>query len=110
MCSSLHIIAKNLYSKSSLFIINLQDFKNRKVKKMVDEDWGYIEIKLESLLKEKNLSKSKFSFLSQMQRSQLNKWLRNEVSYIDLHVLSRICKSLDCNVEDVLEYHDPKVK
>lgn len=73
-------------------------------------DYGSIKIKLNDLLKEKGISKNKLSHLAEMQRTQINRFCRNEVTRLDTDVLARICATLDCRIEDLLEYVPPTSK
>lgn len=69
----------------------------------VEEDYGYIKIKLEDLIKENEISKNKLAHRAELQRTQLNQYCNGTVA-----VLARICNALDCKVEDLLEYVPPK--
>ena len=68
------------------------------------EDFGYIKIKLKDLISSKGISKNKLSHLAQMERSQINKYYRNEVTRLDTAVLARLCTALDCEISDLLEF------
>lgn len=72
------------------------------------EEYGYIKIKLQELLEEKNMSKNKFSHRAEMQRSQINQFCNGEITRLDTAVLSRICHALGCKIEDLLEYMPPE--
>ena len=65
---------------------------------------GRIIIKLDELIKSKNISKNKVSHKAEMQRTQLNNYCNNKTTGIDTEVLARLCYALDCKVEDILEY------
>lgn len=65
---------------------------------------GHIKIKLDELIKDAGISKNKLSHLAEMQRSQINNYCKNEISRLDIDVLARICSTLDCKIEDLLEY------
>lgn len=71
------------------------------------EEYGYVKIKLKEVMQEKGMSKSKLAFRAELQRTQLNLYYNNEINRVDLHVLSRICKALDCDINDLLEYIPP---
>lgn len=71
---------------------------------MEAKNYGYIKIKLDKLLKQKNLSKNKLAYRADMQRTQINRYCRNEVTRLDTDVLARICSALGCRIEDLLEY------
>lgn len=65
---------------------------------------GTIKIHLEELLNESGLSKNKFCQRAELQRGQLNSYLRNSITRLDIDVLSRMCYTLDCQISDILEY------
>lgn len=71
---------------------------------MEDQDYGYIKIKLDELIKEKGISKNKLSHRAEMQRSQINQYCSGEITRLDTAVLARICCTLDCKIEDLLEF------
>lgn len=71
---------------------------------MEEYDYGYIKIKLEQLLKDRNISKNKLAHRAEMQRTQINNYCNNQITRFDSAVLARICSALDCKIEDVLEY------
>ena len=65
---------------------------------------GTIRIHLEELLTKSGLSKNKFCQRAELQRGQLNSYLRNSITRLDIDVLSRMCHTLDCQISDILEY------
>ena len=65
---------------------------------------GKIIICLDEKLKEKGLSKNKFAQRAEMQRTQLNRYIKNEVALISVDVLARMCSVLECEVSDLLKY------
>ena len=71
---------------------------------METKDYGYIRVKLDELLKQRNLSKNKLAHRAEMQRTQINHYCRNEISRLDSVDLARICSALECRIEDLLEY------
>lgn len=71
---------------------------------MYDQDYGYIHIKLAELIEERGISKNKLSHRAEMQRSQINQYCNNQVTRLDTAVLARICSTLDCRIEDLLEF------
>lgn len=68
---------------------------------------GSIEIHLGKLLEDAGLSKNKFCQRAEIQRSQLNGYLNNTITRLDTDVLSRICRTLNCSIGDLLEYIPP---
>lgn len=71
-------------------------------------EYGTIRIKLDELIKEKDISKNKLSHRAEMQRSQLNNYCNNTISRLDIDVLARICTVLECEISDLLEFVPPE--
>jgi len=69
---------------------------------------GSIEIHLKELIDAAGLSKNKFCQRAELQRGQLNAYLNNTITRLDVDVLIRICDTLNCSISDVLEYHKPE--
>lgn len=69
---------------------------------------GHIEIHLKKLLLNTGMSKNKFCQRAEIQRSQLNGYLNNTITRLDVDVLIRICHTLNCSISDLLEYHPPE--
>ncbi len=66
--------------------------------------YGKIRIKLDELIKQKNISKNRLSHKAEMQRTQLNNYCNNKITRLDTDVLARLCTALDCRIEDLLEF------
>lgn len=65
---------------------------------------GTVRIKLGELLQERQLSKNKFAQRAELERTQLNRYINNEVALLSVDVLARMCATLNCKIEDLLEY------
>ena len=63
-----------------------------------------VRIKLGELLQERQLSKNKFAQRAELERTQLNRYINNEVALLSVDVLARMCSTLNCKIEDLLEY------
>lgn len=74
---------------------------------MPDVDYGYIEILIDDLLQERQMSKNALAEKANLQRTQLNAYCNNKIKRPDFDVLSRICFVLDCEINDVLRYIKP---
>lgn len=74
---------------------------------MIDVDYGEIRIKLDKLIADQKISISKLAFRSEMQRTQLKSYIRNEVQRLDIAVLARLCYALECDLDDIVEYVPP---
>lgn len=75
---------------------------------MEDTEYGKIILHIDKIMKEKNFSINKLSFRAEMERTQLKKYLKNEVQRLDIMVLCRLCNALNCDLHDILEYIPPK--
>lgn len=71
---------------------------------MTDQDHGKIKIKIADVMKEKQISKTKLSYLAFLQLRRLNNLINEKAARVDFDVLARICHALDCRIEDILEY------
>jgi len=71
---------------------------------MTDQDHGKIKIKIADVMKEKQISKTKLSYLAFLQLRQVNNLINEKAARVDFDVLARICNALDCRIEDILEY------
>ena len=67
-------------------------------------EYGTIRIKLNELIESAGLSKNKLSHRAEMQRSQINRYCNNDISRLDIDVLARLCTTLECSIEDLLEF------
>lgn len=75
---------------------------------MPNADYGYIEILLDDLLRERGMSKNALAEKANLQRTQLNSYCNDRIKRPDLDVLSRICYVLDCDIADILKYTKPQ--
>lgn len=72
------------------------------------EERGEIKIRLEEILKEKNISMNQLSFRAEMQRTQLRNYRDNKVQRLDIDILTRLCYVLECDLHDLIEYIPPQ--
>ena len=72
------------------------------------EKYGTIRIKLDKLLEESGMSKTKLSHRAEMERTQINNYCKNKTTRLDTDVLARICTALNCEIGDLLEFVPPE--
>lgn len=65
---------------------------------------GNVVVTLEEYRLKHNISKNKLAINTNVQRTQLQKYLNNDVARVDLGVLARICDYLECEISDILKY------
>ena len=74
---------------------------------MENIDYGKVKINLDKIIKEKNISKNKLTQRTEMQRTQLNNYCKQNIQRIDLSILARLCYVLECDISDIIEYIPP---
>ena len=72
------------------------------------EKRGKIKIRLEDILKERDISLNQLSFRAEMQRTQLRNYRDNKVQRLDIDILLRLCYVLECDLTDLIEYIPPE--
>jgi putative transcriptional regulator len=68
------------------------------------EDIGQVILKVDKLVKQYNMSKSKFARETKMQYQQAKRYCEGNMQKVDLFILARICHTFQCNISDILEY------
>ena len=71
---------------------------------------GAIKIKLDELMEKEHLSIKKLSEEAEMQRWQVRRYCKNEITRLDTAVLARLCRALNCSISDLLEYIPPEIE
>lgn len=70
------------------------------------KDMNKIYIDLETVLKEKSVSKNQLCRHCNLQRTQLNNYCKNVVGRVDLGILGRMCAYLGCTPNDILKFRE----
>lgn len=65
---------------------------------------GKIVFKLDALLKERNYPKLRLSKNSGLDYRTVLRYCKNDVQNIKVFVLERLCQTLECKVEDLIEF------
>lgn len=69
------------------------------------KNYGKVEIKLSSIMIERNISIYQMSKLASLKYSTVKSYYMNSpITRIDLDVIAKMCYVLDCKVSDILEY------
>ncbi len=61
-----------------------------------------IVLNIEEMRIARGLSKNKLAQRAEMERTQLNKYLNNDIRLIDVNVLARLCDALECKPSDII--------
>lgn len=67
-------------------------------------EYGTIKVKLDEIMKKKCISTYDLNSKSNIRYQTLQVLQDNSASRIDFEVLAKLCYSLDCKVEDIIEY------
>lgn len=66
----------------------------------------YLHIRLEELLKENGLSKKKVCSALDIERTNFNRYYRDEFQRIDASLLLKLCDYFNCEVGDLFEIRE----
>lgn len=67
-------------------------------------DYGKIKTRLKDIMDRKQISRNQLAKTTNTRFEVINKWYNGSVERMDCDVLARLCYSLDCSVEDIIEY------
>ena len=71
-----------------------------------EEDMKYLHIRLEELLAERGLSKKKVCSALDIERTNFNRYYRDEFQRIDANLILKLCEYFDCTVGDLFEIRE----
>lgn len=66
----------------------------------------YLHMRLEELLNERGLSKKRVCSALDIERTNFNRYYRDEFQRIDANFLLRLCEYFNCEVGDLFEIRD----
>ncbi len=69
-----------------------------------ETEYGVITLKLKSILQERKISIYKLSKQTGVKYDILKDYCNNLNTFYSFETLAKICYSLDCGIEDLLEY------
>jgi putative transcriptional regulator len=67
-------------------------------------NYGKVNFKLWDMLKNNNMSKNSLSVKSGVRFDTIHRYCKGDIVRVDLDVICRLCKALDCNIEEIIEY------
>lgn len=70
------------------------------------QDYGKIKIKLKDIMEQKSITRYQLSRLTNTRFEVINKWYNGSVERIDSDVLARLCFTLGCRVDEIIEYNE----
>jgi len=83
--------------------------KNNDIKEIMQElDYGEINIKLDDILNDRNISTYELSTKSNIRFQTIQSLRENKSTRINFNILAKLCYTLNCKVEDLIEYKEIK--
>lgn len=83
--------------------------KQSGIKSIIEEvEYGNVVVKLDELLNRRNISTYELSTKANIRFQTIQALRENKSTRIDFNVLSKLCYTLGCNIEDIIEYRDFK--
>ena len=70
-------------------------------------EYGRIELQIEKLLREKNISKNRICKELDIPRTNLNRYCNNKFQRIDAMFLCKLCNYLMVDISDIVKYIPP---
>ena len=68
----------------------------------------YVHIRLLELLEENKISKTRICKDLDLQRSNFNRYCRDDFQRVDCNLMIKLCDYFDCKIEDLLEIKESK--
>lgn len=71
-------------------------------------EYGYLRLNIESMLKDRNISKNKICKDLDILRPNFNRYCKNEFQRIDANLICKLCFYFSCTIDELIEYVPPK--
>ena len=70
-------------------------------------DYGTLTLRIEDILKQKNISKNQVCKDLDIPRSNFNRYCRNDFQRLDTSLLCKLCYYLDVDISELVVYKKP---
>ncbi len=71
-----------------------------------EDNMKYLHMRLPELLDEKGISRTRLCKDLDLQRTNVNRYYRDNFQRVDANLIVRLCEYLDCKIEDLLEIRE----
>lgn len=71
-----------------------------------NKNMKYLHLRLPELLEEKGISRTRLCRDLDLQRTNLNRYYRDNFQRIDANLIVRLCEYLECDIADLLEIRE----
>lgn len=73
------------------------------------EEYGFIKVKLAEVLNSRGITRNRLRTLTGVKYEVIDRYYKgNHIEKVDLDFLAKVCYVLDCEISDLLEYHQPE--
>jgi len=66
--------------------------------------YGKVHFKLKDILDKEKMSKNHLSVISGVRFDTIQRYIKGDIIRVDLDVICRLCKALNCSIVDIIEY------
>lgn len=70
-------------------------------------EYGSLSLRIEELLKEKEISKNQICKDLDIPRSNFNRYCRDDFQRMDVNLICKLCYYLDVDIVDLITYNKP---
>lgn len=74
------------------------------MRKRPKSNYSGIVFKLKGVMDEKGYSKNKLCVNCNLRFETVQGYYNGDISRVDLYVLAAMCRELECNIQDIIEY------
>lgn len=71
-------------------------------------NYGTLTLRIDDILKEKNISKNQICKDLDIPRSNFNRYCRNEFQRLDVGLICKLCCYLDVDINELIKYNRPE--
>lgn len=67
-------------------------------------NYGEIKLNLQNLLNDRGINRNTLATYAQVSPNMVSRYCKNNIIRVDLDILARFCKILECDITDILIY------
>ena len=76
---------------------------------MESNEFGQLQLQIDLLLRQKNISKNRICKELDIPRTNLNRYCNNKFQRLDAAFLCKLCHFLDVDISDLIKYIPPNI-